>query len=166
MGADVPANEGVASALTFNIPRDSLLAPRPPHAVAAGNVETSQRVVDTIWGALARALPDVAPAASQGTMNNLIIGGYDSIRGRPFSYYETIGGGCGGGPKSWSVWKKNHHQHHYQQRHQQQQQEHHRHHHHHQHRQDHHQQDPEVVYIYIYLLIYFSLCYITNYLYM
>ena len=98
MGADVPANEGVASALTFNIPRDSLLAPRPPHAVAAGNVETSQRVVDTIWGALARALPDVAPAASQGTMNNLIIGGYDSIRGRPFSYYETIGGGSGGGP--------------------------------------------------------------------
>ncbi|HCU72822.1 MAG TPA: 5-oxoprolinase, partial [Chloroflexi bacterium] len=74
------------------------LAPRPPHAVAAGNVETSQRVVDTIWGALARALPDVAPAASQGTMNNLIIGGYDSIRGRPFSYYETIGGGSGGGP--------------------------------------------------------------------
>ena len=98
MGADVPANEGVAAALTFTIPPDSLLAPRSPHAVSAGNVETSQRIVDTIWGALSQALPDVIPAASQGTMNNLIIGGYDSIRNRPFSYYETIGGGSGGGP--------------------------------------------------------------------
>ena len=98
MGADVPANEGVAAALTFTIPPDSLLAPRPPHAVAAGNVETSQRIVDTMWGALSHALPDVIPAASQGTMNNLIVGGYDSIRGKPFSYYETIGGGSGGGP--------------------------------------------------------------------
>ena len=98
MGSDVPANEGVAAVLTFHIPPGSLLAPHPPHAVAAGNVETSQRVVDTIWGALAQALPALVPAASQGTMNNLIIGGYDSLRRKPFTYYETIGGGSGGSP--------------------------------------------------------------------
>jgi N-methylhydantoinase B len=98
MGSDVPANEGVAAVLTFEIPSGSLLDPQSPHAVAAGNVETSQRIVDTIWGALAQALPTVVPAASQGTMNNLIIGGHDSFRDKPFTYYETIGGGSGGGP--------------------------------------------------------------------
>ena len=70
-----------------------------PAAVAGGNVETSQRVVDVILGALAEALPGQIPAASCGTMNNLTIGGYDPRRQRLFAYYETIAGGSGGGPQ-------------------------------------------------------------------
>ncbi len=66
-----------------------------PAAMAAGNVETSQRITDAILGALAQALPDRIPAASSGTMNNLSFGGRDTRRGRPFSYYETIAGGMG-----------------------------------------------------------------------
>ena len=66
--------------------------------MAAGNVETSQRLVDVVLGALAPALPEVIPAASQGTMNNLAFGGLDPATGREFTYYETIGGGMGGGP--------------------------------------------------------------------
>jgi N-methylhydantoinase B len=69
-----------------------------PSAVAGGNVETSQRIVDVVLRALARALPDRIPAASCGTMNNLALGGYDPFRRRHYSYYETIGGGCGAGP--------------------------------------------------------------------
>ena len=63
--------------------------------VAGGNVETSQRIVDVLLGALAQAYPQRIPAASQGTMNNLTIGGYDPLRLQPFAYYETIGGGMG-----------------------------------------------------------------------
>ena len=63
----------------------------PPHAVAGGNVETSQRIVDAVLGALAKALPDLVPAASQGTMNNVTIGGHDPERGTAFAYYETVG---------------------------------------------------------------------------
>jgi N-methylhydantoinase B len=63
--------------------------------VAGGNVETSQRIVDVILGALAQALPERIPAASQGTMNNVTIGGIDPRKGIPFAYYETIGGGMG-----------------------------------------------------------------------
>jgi N-methylhydantoinase B len=66
--------------------------------VAGGNVETSQRIVDVLLGALAQASPERIPAASQGTMNNLMIGGWDRERGRPYTYYETIGGGMGAGP--------------------------------------------------------------------
>jgi N-methylhydantoinase B len=66
--------------------------------VAGGNVETSQRIVDVLLRALALALPDRIPAASCGTMTNLALGGYDSRRKRWFSYYETVGGGAGGGP--------------------------------------------------------------------
>ena len=66
-----------------------------PAAMAAGNVETSQRITDVVLGALAQALPDRIPAASSGTMNNLSFGGWDSRRKRPFSYYETIAGGMG-----------------------------------------------------------------------
>jgi N-methylhydantoinase B len=66
--------------------------------VAGGNVETSQRVVDVVLGALAQALPDLIPAASQGTMNNVAVGGHDPERGAPFAYYETVGGGAGAGP--------------------------------------------------------------------
>jgi N-methylhydantoinase B len=67
--------------------------------VAGGNVETSQRVVDAVLGALAQALPDRIPAASLGTMNNLTVGGHDEERDAPFAYYETVGGGAGASPE-------------------------------------------------------------------
>jgi N-methylhydantoinase B len=66
--------------------------------MAAGNVETSQRITDVLLGALAQAAPHRIPAASSGTMNNLSFGGWDSVRGRPFAYYETIAGGMGASP--------------------------------------------------------------------
>jgi N-methylhydantoinase B len=66
--------------------------------VAGGNVETSQRIVDAVMGALAQALPDQIPAASLGTMNNVTVGGYDREQDMPFAYYETVGGGAGAGP--------------------------------------------------------------------
>jgi N-methylhydantoinase B len=93
---DLPMNEGVFRPLTVHLPPGSLLDPPSNKAVAAGNVETSQRVVDVVFGALAQALPDLIPSAGQGTMNNLTFGGTD--HGRPFAYYETIGGGSGAGP--------------------------------------------------------------------
>ncbi|MDF1537811.1 MAG: hydantoinase B/oxoprolinase family protein [Candidatus Thorarchaeota archaeon] len=94
-GNDIPTNEGCWSIINVETPKGSLLNPNYPAAVSAGNVETSQRIVDTVIGSLAGIIPDLAPAASQGTMNNLTIGGYDSSRGKMFSFYETIGGGSG-----------------------------------------------------------------------
>jgi N-methylhydantoinase B len=81
--------------VTFTLPERSVVNASPPRAVAAGNVETSQRITDVVLGALARALPNVIPAASSGTMNNVTIGGWDRQRGGQFAYYETIGGGAG-----------------------------------------------------------------------
>jgi N-methylhydantoinase B len=105
LGVQLPMNQGAISPLSVYIPEGSLLNPRRPYAVAAGNVETSQRVVDVIFGALAQALPDLVPAASQGTMNNLTFGrrqnAYSDQANVPdsyFAYYETIGGGAGAGP--------------------------------------------------------------------
>jgi len=69
-----------------------------PAAVAAGNVETSQRITDVLFAAFAHALPDLVPAFSQGTMNNTTMGGPDPRTGRAFAYYETVGGGMGAGP--------------------------------------------------------------------
>jgi N-methylhydantoinase B len=97
---DVPMNAGAFAPLTIHIPAGSLLHPHPPHAVAAGNVETSQRVTDVVFGALAQALPQIIPAASQGTMNNLTFGGINPHTKRPFAYYETMGGGIGAGPQA------------------------------------------------------------------
>ncbi len=96
-GEGIPMNEGCWSAIDIHVPRRSVLNPEYPAAVAAGNVETSQRIVDTTLGALAQIDPDIVPAASQGTMNNLAIGGIDPRSGRAFSFYETIGGGAGAG---------------------------------------------------------------------
>ena len=93
-----PANQGCLRPLTINTPLGSLVNPEPQRGVAAGNVETSQRITDVLLGAMAQALPEVIPAASQGTMNNMIIGGHDPIRERPYVYYETIGGGMGARP--------------------------------------------------------------------
>jgi N-methylhydantoinase B len=95
---DLPMNAGMFKVINVKIPQGSMLNPLPPHAVAAGNVETSQRIVDVIFGALGQALPGLVPAASQGTMNNLTFGG--TIQGSAFAYYETIGGGAGAGPDS------------------------------------------------------------------
>jgi N-methylhydantoinase B len=88
----IPANGGCYRMLHLNAPLGSLVNARPPAAVAAGNVETSQRIADTLLGALAQAAPDRVPAASQGTMNNILIGG------EGFAYYETVAGGQGGKP--------------------------------------------------------------------
>ncbi len=95
---DLPMNAGCFAPVHVAAPYNSLVNAGPPAAVAAGNVETSQRITDVVLGALAQALPDRIPAASQGTMNNLTIGGLRED-GRPFAYYETIGGGMGAGPE-------------------------------------------------------------------
>lgn len=98
LGGDVPVNDGLFRILEVIAPEGSVVNARMPAAVSAGNVETSQRIVDVALGAFARALPGRIPAASAGTMNNLLIGGFDSRNGVPFAYYETLGGGHGGGP--------------------------------------------------------------------
>ncbi|MEO5618342.1 MAG: hydantoinase B/oxoprolinase family protein [Candidatus Eisenbacteria bacterium] len=98
LGGDVPVNDGLFRVLEVIAPEGSVVNARMPAAVSAGNVETSQRIVDVALGAFARALPGRIPAASAGTMNNLLIGGFDSRNGVPFAYYETLGGGHGGGP--------------------------------------------------------------------
>ena len=96
---DVPATAGLMRPIRLIAPEGTVVNAQPPAAVAGGNVETSQRIVDVLLRALAQALPDRIPAASSGTMNNLTIGGFDA-RGRkpvPFAYYETIAGGSGAG---------------------------------------------------------------------
>ncbi|MYB21965.1 MAG: hydantoinase B/oxoprolinase family protein [Chloroflexi bacterium] len=95
---DTPMNSGLFRPITFTLPERSVVAAQSPVAVAAGNVETSQRIVDTVWGAFAQVLPEQMPAASSGTMNNLTAGGVDPRNGQPWAYYETSGGGLGGGP--------------------------------------------------------------------
>ena len=97
-GADVPANAGCLEPIRVIAPEGTVVNAKFPAAVAGGNVETSQRIVDVLLGALAQACPDQIPAASSGTMNNLTIGGYDTARGKEFTYYETIAGGMGARP--------------------------------------------------------------------
>lgn len=89
---DVPPTAGGMRPVRIVAPAGTVVNALPPAAVSAGNVETSQRIVDVIFGALAAAVPDRVPAASQGTMNNLLVGG------AAFAYYETIGGGQGARP--------------------------------------------------------------------
>jgi N-methylhydantoinase B len=96
-GEDIPANEGSSRPLNISIPAGCLIDARRPYAVAGGNVETSQRIVDTLLGALAQAMPERVPAASYGTMSNLAIGSVPGSHA-PFSYYETMAGGTGGHP--------------------------------------------------------------------
>jgi N-methylhydantoinase B len=97
--ADVPASAGLMEPIKVIAPRGSVVNATHPASVAGGNVETSQRMVDTVLRALAQALPDRIPAASQGTMNNLTIGGIDPRTGAEFSYYETVAGGMGARPE-------------------------------------------------------------------
>ena len=91
LGLDIPANSGCLRPIHIIAPEGTLVNARRPAAVAAGNVETSQRIVDVLLGAVAEACPDRIPAASQGTMNNLTIGGWDQRHTQPYTYYETIG---------------------------------------------------------------------------
>ncbi|WP_263368059.1 hydantoinase B/oxoprolinase family protein [Edaphobacter bradus] len=93
---DVLYNSGISRPIRVIAPRGMIVNAEHPAAVAGGNVETSQRITDVVLGALAQALPHIIPAASQGTMNNVTLGGRRPDDDSPFAYYETIGGGMGG----------------------------------------------------------------------
>ena len=95
---DIPATAGLMRPIEMTAPEGTVVNARPPAAVAGGNVETSQRIVDILLRALAQAISDRIPAAASGTMNNLTIGGVDPRTGEPFTYYETIAGGMGARP--------------------------------------------------------------------
>lgn len=98
VGSDVPASAGLIEPIKVIAPPGTIVNAVHPAAVAGGNVETSQRTVDVVFKALSQAIPDRIPAASQGTMNNLTIGGIDPRTGAEFSYYETVAGGMGARP--------------------------------------------------------------------
>jgi N-methylhydantoinase B len=107
LSEDVPATSGLLTPIEVIAPSGTIVNAQPPAAVAGGNVETSQRMVDTLLRALAKAVPHRIPAASQGTMNNLTLGGFDPRNvsrdasrqtNAPFAYYETTAGGMGARP--------------------------------------------------------------------
>jgi N-methylhydantoinase B len=100
LGEEVPACAGLMAPIEVLAPKGCVVNVEAPSAVAAGNVETSQRIVDVLLKALASALPQRIPAASSGTMNNLSFGGRHPSTGRPFAYYETIAGGMGARPNT------------------------------------------------------------------
>ena len=95
---DIPYNAGMMRPVEIVTRPGSVVDARMPASVAGGNVETSQRIVDALLGALQQALPGQIPAASSGTMNNLTLGGTDPGSGKPFAYYETIAGAMGARP--------------------------------------------------------------------
>jgi len=95
---EIPFTSGIARPIRIVAPEGSIVNARPPAAMAAGNVETSQRITDVILGALAQAAPERIPAASSGTMNNLSFGGKLADK-KAFAYYETIAGGMGASAK-------------------------------------------------------------------
>jgi len=97
IGEEIPVNSGIMRPIKLVLPEKSVVNAEKPYAVAGGNVETSQRIVDVLLGAFSKALPEKIPSASQGTMNNISFGGVD-LKGENFAYYETIGGGTGAGP--------------------------------------------------------------------
>jgi len=90
-----PACAGIFRPISITAEQGSLLNANYPAAVAAGNVETSTRIVDVVLGALAQAIPAKIPAASHGSMNNLAMGSSVAEAGQAWDYYETIGGGMG-----------------------------------------------------------------------
>jgi N-methylhydantoinase B len=98
---DIPTNAGCLRPITVLTQKGTIVDAQFPAAVAGGNVELSQRIVDVVLGALSKAMPQTIPAAAQGTMNNVTIGGMDFRNQTPFAYYETIGGGMG-------AWAKGH----------------------------------------------------------
>jgi N-methylhydantoinase B len=97
---DVPFTAGILRPVRVIAPQGTVVNALAPAAMAAGNVEMSQRITDVVLGALAKAAPDLIPAASSGTMNNLSFGGWDPARKSPFAYYETIAGGMGASASS------------------------------------------------------------------
>lgn len=97
MPPQTPASAGAFRPIRIVAPPGTLINASPPAAVAAGNVETSTRIVDAVIGALQQALPAVMPAASHGSMNNIALGAGGD---HPWDYYETIGGGMGASPVS------------------------------------------------------------------
>lgn len=97
LGQPLPAGGGAMTALRLVVPPGTVVSARPPASVAGGNVETSQRITDVLLLALGQAVPGIAAAQSQGTMNNLTVGGTDPRTGKAFAYYETMAGGMGGG---------------------------------------------------------------------
>ncbi|MGH9802853.1 MAG: hydantoinase B/oxoprolinase family protein, partial [Blastocatellia bacterium] len=98
ISGDVPASAGIIEPIEVIAPAGTIVNAVHPAPVAGGNVETSQRIVDVLLKALSQAAPDLIPAASQGTMNNLTIGGWDARTGKEFAYYETVCGGMGARP--------------------------------------------------------------------
>lgn len=96
--ASLPSNGGVMRPIQVLTEAGTVVDALYPAAVSAGNVETSQRLVDVMMGALAQALPNRIPAASCGSMNNITIGGLEPRTQQPFAYYETLAGGTGAGP--------------------------------------------------------------------
>jgi N-methylhydantoinase B len=98
LAEDVPATAGLMRPIEVIAPQGTIVNAGPPAAVAGGNVEASQRIVDVLLRALSKAIPERIPAAASGTMNNLTIGGIDPKTNQPFAYYETIAGGTGARP--------------------------------------------------------------------
>lgn len=98
LGEDAPATAGLMNSVTVVAPEGTIVNAKLPAPVAGGNVEASQRIVDTLLRALAKAAPDRVPAASYGTMSNLTIGGVDHRTNSTFTYYETTAGGMGARP--------------------------------------------------------------------
>lgn len=92
---DIPTNAGALRPIEIITKKGTVVDATFPSSVSAGNVETSQRIVDILLGALAEAILNKVPSASQGTMNNITIGGISPKTNQPFTYYETIGGGMG-----------------------------------------------------------------------
>jgi N-methylhydantoinase B len=103
LAEDVPATAGLMRPIQVIAPKGTIVNALPPAAVAGGNVETSQRIVDVLLRALTQAIPERIPSAASGTMNNLTIGGLDPHTGKPFAYYETIAGGMGARPTKTGV---------------------------------------------------------------
>ena len=93
MPRHTPQTSAIFRCIELRAPQGCIVNASPGAAVAAGNVETSQRIVDVVLGALAQAVPGRIPAAAQGTMNNVIFSGHSADR--PWVYYETLGGGMG-----------------------------------------------------------------------
>lgn len=101
MPTQTPACAGTFKPISISAPKGSLLNANRPAAVAAGNVETSTRVVDVVMGALAQAIPEKLAAASHGSMNNVAMGArYEDDADKNWDYYETIGGGMGASSKT------------------------------------------------------------------
>ncbi len=92
----IPANSGCYRPIEIIAPPGTVVHATEPAAVVGGNLETAQRIVDVILGALGQARPERAIGACQGTMNNVAVGGTDPRSGQPYTLYETLGGGFGG----------------------------------------------------------------------